>query len=267
MAPDGHQHSERRRPGHSVPEDRESVAPDGSQSSERLHKVMARAGVASRRACEDLIATGRVTVNGSTASVGDRAAASDRIEVDGAVVTWDPRLVHYLVNKPPGVLSAASDDRGRRCVTDLVPASERVYPVGRLDADSEGLIIVTNDGELTHRLTHPSWGVDKEYLAHLEGIPSRGALAQLRSGIELDDGMTAPATVSMPQPSMLRIAISEGRNRQVRRMCEAVGHRVLRLVRTRIGPLVDPGLGPGEHRALSADEVRKLHRAASKRGD
>lgn len=243
-------------------------APDGPRdSAERLHKVMARSGVASRRACEDLIAAGRVTVNGSTASVGDRATPSDRIEVDGAVVTWDPSFVHYLVNKPAGVLSAASDGRGRRCVTDLVPPDERVYPVGRLDADTEGLIIVTNDGELTYRLTHPSWGVDKEYLVHVHGVPSRGALARLRSGIELDDGMTAPATVAMPQPSMLRITISEGRNRQIRRMCEAVGHRVQRLVRTRIGPLADPGLRPGEHRPLTADEIRKLHRAASRRAD
>ena len=223
---------------------------------------MARAGVASRRACEALIAAGRVTVNGTTAALGDRAGSSDRIEVDGAVVAWDPGLVHYLVNKPPGVLSAASDERGRRCVTDLVPAGERVYPVGRLDADTEGLIIVTNDGELTHRLTHPRWGVEKEYLAHVDGVPGRGALAQLRNGVELDDGMTAAATVSMPQPSMLRIAISEGRNRQVRRMCEAVGHQVLRLVRTRIGPLVDPSLRPGECRPLTAEEVRGLHRAA-----
>ena len=244
------------------------VPSDGKTSSgERLHKVMARAGVASRRACEVLIAAGRVTVNGSAASVGDRVGTSDRIEVDGAVVTWDPSLVHYLVNKPTGVLSAATDDRGRRCVTDLVPTAERVYPVGRLDVDTEGLIIVTNDGELTHRLTHPRWGVPKEYLAHVDGMPSRGALAQLRSGVELDDGKTAPAKVSMPQPSMLRITISEGRNRQVRRMCAAVGHPVLRLVRTRIGRLVDPGLRPGECRTLTAEEIRELHRAASASGD
>lgn len=225
---------------------------------------MARAGVASRRACESLIAEGRVTVNGATASVGDRADPSDRIEVDGAVVAWDPGLVHYLVNKPAGVLSAASDDRGRRCVTDLVPTEARVYPVGRLDADSEGLIIVTNDGELTHRLTHPSWGVEKEYLAHVDGVPARRALAQMRAGIELDDGPTAPAAVSMPQPSVLRMVIREGRNRQIRRMCDAVGHPVLRLVRTRIGTLTDPALRPGGHRALTADEIRGLHRAAQR---
>ena len=237
---------------------------DGAElDPERIHKVMARAGVASRRACEQLIATGRVTVNGAEARTGDRVVASDRIELEGAVVVWDPGLVHYLLNKPLGVLSAASDDRGRHCVTDLVPTDQRVYPVGRLDADSEGLIIVTNDGELTHRLTHPSWGVDKEYLAHVSGVPSRRALAQLRNGIELDDGPTAPAVVSMPQPSMVRIVISEGRNRQVRRMCEAVGHTVLRLVRTRIGPVSDPSLRPGAHRALTPDEVRRLHSAAT----
>lgn len=246
-----------------TPNQGDAASPDGLQdSAERLHKFMARAGVASRRRCEGLIAAGRVAVNGTVAQVGDRAGPTDLIEVDGAVVTWDAAMVHYLVNKPRGVLSAASDDRGRRCVTDLVPGAVRVYPVGRLDAESEGLIIVTNDGELTHRLTHPSWGVPKEYLAHVDGVPARGALARLRTGVELDDRPTAPAVVSMPQPSMLRIVIHEGRNRQIRRMCDAVGHPVLRLVRTRIGPLTDPALGPGEHRPLTADEVRELHRAA-----
>ncbi len=263
-SPDGEQDSAERCLGRSMPDDRDAVSPDGGQdSAERLHKVMAHAGVASRRRCEELIAAGRVTVNGRTAGVGDRAAPADRIEVDGAVVTWDAVMVHYLLNKPRGVLSSASDDRGRRCVTDLVPTAVRIYPVGRLDADSEGLIIVTNDGELTHRLTHPSWGVPKEYLAHVDGVPARGALAQLRAGVALDDGPTAPAVVSMPQPSVLRIAIHEGRNRQIRRMCDAVGHPVVRLVRTRIGPLTDPTLRPGEHRQLNADEVRALHRAAT----
>jgi 23S rRNA pseudouridine2605 synthase len=267
VSPDGERDSTERRLGRSTPDDRDATSRDGMQdSAERLHKVMARAGVASRRRCEELIAAGRVAVNGMTARIGDRAGPADRIEVDGAVVTWDAAMVHYLVNKPHGVLSAASDDRGRRCVTDLVPAAVRVYPVGRLDADSEGLIIVTNDGELTHRLTHPSWGVEKEYLAHVDGVPARGALAQLRAGVELDDGPTAPAAVSMPQPSVLRVVIHEGRNRQVRRMCDAVGHPVLRLVRTRIGLLTDPALRPGDHRLLTADEVRELHRAATRRG-
>ena len=260
---DGRRDSTERELGHSAPEDGGAAPLDGRrEQAERLHKVMARAGVASRRVCEELIAAGRVTVNGTNARIGDRAGPADRIEVDGAVVSWDTATVHYLLNKPRGVLSAASDDRGRRCVTDLVPAAERVYPVGRLDADSEGLIIVTNDGELTHRLTHPSWGVPKEYLVHVDGEPARGALAQLRTGVELDDGLTAPAAVSMPQPSVLRIVINEGRNRQIRRMCDAVGHPVLRLVRTRIGPLTAPTLRPGEHRLLNANEVRELHRAA-----
>ena len=267
-SPDGPKDSAQERLGRSTPDDRDAASPDGPKdSAERLHKVMAGAGVASRRRCEELIAAGRVTVNGTVARVGDRAGPPDRIEVDGAVVTWDAGLVHYLVNKPSGVLSAASDDRGRRCVTDLVPAAVRVYPVGRLDADSEGLIIVTNNGELTHRLTHPSWGVPKEYLVHVDGVPARGALAQLRAGVELDDGPTAPAVVSMPQPSLLRIVIHEGRNRQIRRMCDAVGHPVVRLVRTRIGPLTDPALRPGKHRLLTADEIRELHRAAKRRGD
>jgi len=262
---DGQQDSAERELGHSAPDVGDAVPQDGQQEqAERLHKVMARCGVASRRSCEELIAAGRVTVNGTIARVGDRAEPADLIEVDGAVVTWDAAMVHYLVNKPRGVLSAASDDRGRRCVTDLVPAAVRVYPVGRLDADSEGLIIVTNDGELTHRLTHPSWGVPKEYLAHVDGMPARGALAQLRTGVALDDGPTAPAVVSMPQPSVLRIVIHEGRNRQIRRMCDAVGHPVVRLVRTRIGSLTDPALRPGEHRPLTADEVRELHRAAKR---
>ena len=265
MPPDGRDDSAAKRRGRSTPDDGDAVPQDGQQEqAERLHKVMARAGVASRRVCEEMIAAGRVTVNGVSARIGGHARPADRIEVDGAVVTWDTTTVHYLVNKPRGVLSAASDDRGRRCVSDLVPATERVYPVGRLDAESEGLIIVTNDGELTQRLTHPSWGVPKEYLAHVDGVPAPGVLAQLRKGVELDDGPTAPAVVSMPQPSVLRIVIHEGRNRQIRRMCDAVGHPVLRLVRTRIGSLADPALRPGEHRSLTAEEVRELHRAAKR---
>jgi 23S rRNA pseudouridine2605 synthase len=137
-----------------------------------------------------------------------------------------------------------------------------VHPVGRLDAGTEGLLILTNDGTLTHRLTHPSFGVDKEYLAHVRGTPQPAAIRALREGVELDDGRTAPAQVSMPSPGVLRLVIHEGRNRQVRRMCEAVGHPVLRLVRTRIGPITDPKLAPGEWRPLQLDEIRGLYRAA-----
>jgi 23S rRNA pseudouridine2605 synthase len=148
-------------------------------------------------------------------------------------------------------------------VVDLVPPEPRVYPVGRLDADSEGLLLLTNDGDLTHRLTHPSFGVDKEYLVEVEGAPHRGALARLREGVDLDDGRTAPAKVALLDARLLRITIHEGRNRQVRRMCDAVGFPVLRLVRTRIGTLTDRTLKPGEWRALTQDEVRALERAAA----
>jgi 23S rRNA pseudouridine2605 synthase len=144
-----------------------------------------------------------------------------------------------------------------------VPDEPRVFPVGRLDADTEGLLLLTNDGELAHRLTHPSFGVEKEYVAQVEGTPSRGALRKLREGVELDDGITAPAKVALVEPTVLRLVIHEGRNRQVRRMCDAIGHPVVRLVRTRIGPLRDTALRPGSWRPLEVDEVRALERAAS----
>ncbi|MEC7827651.1 MAG: pseudouridine synthase, partial [Actinomycetota bacterium] len=155
------------------------------------------------------------------------------------------------------------DPEGRSTVVDLVPTDTRVFPVGRLDADSEGLIIVTNDGDLTQRLTHPSFGVAKEYLAHVEGVPSPSALRRLREGIELEDGPTTPAEVSMPQDGALRLVIHEGRNRQVRRMCAAIGHPVLRLVRVRIGPIMDPSLAAGEWRNLTNDEVHSLYEAST----
>ena len=235
---------------------------------ERLQKVLARTGVGSRRVCEDLIADGRVTVNGEVPVLGRRVDAdTDVIELDGVPLPVRPGLVHYLVNKPTGVVSTAEDTHGRPTVVSLVPAEPRVFPVGRLDMDSEGLLILTNNGGLTHRLTHPAFGVPKEYLVEVEGEPSAGAVRRLREGIELEDGTTAPARVSTVAPSLLRIVIHEGRNRQVRRMCEAVGHPVLRLVRTRIGPLTDPTLGPGSWRPLTIDEVRALASAAVARDD
>ncbi len=233
------------------------------ESRERLQKVLARSGVASRRVSEHLIEAGRVTINGQVATLGDKAGESDRIELDGIPVLTDPDLVHYLLNKPRDVVSTAQDPEGRSTVVDLVPTDTRVFPVGRLDADSEGLIIVTNDGDLTQRLTHPSFGVSKEYLAHVEGVPSPSALRRLREGIELEDGPTAPAEVSMPQDGALRLVIHEGRNRQVRRMCAAIGHPVLRLVRVRIGPIMDPSLAAGEWRNLTRDEVHSLYEASS----
>ncbi len=233
-------------------------------TGERLQKVLSQAGFGSRRVCEELIEDGRVTVNGEVAVLGRRVETTvDRVTVDGVLIGVAPGLVHYLLNKPRGVITTASDTHGRPTVVQLVPAEPRVYPVGRLDADTEGLLLLTNDGELTHRLTHPSFGVEKEYLVEVEGTPTRGELRRLRDGVELDDGITAPAKVSSPAPGMLRITIHEGRNRQVRRMCEAVGHPVTRLVRTRIGPLRDASLAPGEWRALTVDELRSLERAAS----
>jgi 23S rRNA pseudouridine2605 synthase len=232
----------------------------------RLQKVLAQAGIGSRRTCEELIDRRKVRVNGEVAVLGRRVDPEvDVIEVDGAQIGVRAGLVHYLLNKPAGVITTASDTHGRPTVVDLVPDDPRVFPVGRLDAETEGLLLLTNDGDLTHRITHPSYGVEKEYLAEVEGSPGRGALRRLREGVELDDGMTAPAKVALLDDRTLRLTIHEGRNRQVRRMCEAVGHPVVRLVRTRIGTLSDRTLGPGEWRALTQDEVRALERAVAAR--
>jgi 23S rRNA pseudouridine2605 synthase len=228
-------------------------------TGERVQKVLASLGFGSRRACEELIVEGRVRVNGERAHLGRRIdPATDTVEVDGVPVGVRPDLVYYLLNKPVGVVTTATDPLGRPTVVELVPPRPRVFPVGRLDADSEGLLILTNDGELAQRLSHPSFGIDKEYLAHVEGTPSPGAIRRLRQGVELEDGLTAPAKVSSVAPGLLRVVIHEGRNRQVRRMCAAVGHPVLRLVRTRIGPVTDRRLAPGRWRKLSTAEVRKL---------
>jgi 23S rRNA pseudouridine2605 synthase len=232
-------------------------------AAERLQKVLARAGLGSRRICEELIEDGVVTVNGRLATLGDRADPDvDAVEVEGVPVGIRPGLLYYLLHKPAGVVTTAADTHGRPTVMDLVPAEPRVFPVGRLDQDTEGLLLLTNDGDLTQRLTHPSFGVEKEYLAEVEGEPTRGELRRLRQGVELQDGPTAPARVSLLAPNLIRLVIHEGRNRQVRRMCEAVGHPVLRLVRTRIGPLTDRSLQPGQWRALAPGEVRKLERAS-----
>lgn len=230
---------------------------------ERLQKVLARAGFGSRRACEVLIEAGRVKVNGERATLGRRVdVETDRVEVDDVPVGVRPGLVYYLLNKPNGVVTTADDPQGRPTVVELVPDEPRVFPVGRLDVDTEGLLLLTNDGELTHRLTHPSFGVEKEYLVHVEGDPSARAIRRLREGVELDDGITAPARASRSGPGVLKITIHEGRNRQVRRMCDAIGHPVRRLVRVRIGPLADRSLKPGTWRPLTTDEVRALEVAS-----
>src|SRR6202034_3532574 len=232
---------------------------------ERLQKVLARVGIGSRRACEELIAAGRVTVDGEVAALGRRIdPLAARVEVDGVLVPVAPDLVYYLLNKPDGVITTADDPQGRPTVMTLVPTVPRVFAVGRLDRHTEGLLILTNDGALAQVLTHPSHGVDKEYVAEVAGgTPAPGALRSLRQGIELEDGMTQPAEVGVLAPGVLRIVIHEGRNRQVRRMCSAIGHPVQRLVRTRIGPVRDPNLAPGRWRDLEPKEVRALAAAAS----
>jgi len=231
----------------------------------RLAKFLAHAGVASRRSAEALIAAGRVTVEGEIVTDPARDVQPDgRVELDGRPLGGpEPRVVLAL-NKPVGVLSTARDTHGRQTVIDLVPAQGlRLYPVGRLDADSSGLILLTNDGELAHRLTHPSFEVEKTYRARLAGGPvAEEALRALRSGVQLEDGLTAPARVRRLKGEEIELTIHEGRNRQVRRMCAAVGHRVLELQRTGFGPLRLGRLAPGAHRRLSAEEVRRLRALA-----
>ena len=238
-----------------------------SDDGERLQKVLARTGWGSRRECEILIEDGRVKVNDEVAVLGRRVkTATDKVEVDGITIGVAPGLVYYLLNKPVDVITTAKDTHGRQTVIELVPLEPRVFPVGRLDAETEGLLILTNDGELGHRLTHPSFGIEKEYLAHVDcssnGV-SESALKKLRDGIELDDGITSPAEVGQLQPGVLRIVIHEGRNRQIRRMCDAVGHPVERLVRVRVGPLIDRTLAPGKWRHLTTAEVVSLNQATS----
>ena len=237
----------------------------GGPEGERLQKVLARAGLGSRRACEELVADGRVTVNDEVAELGRRVDPEhDLVVVDGVPLSVRPGLVHYLLNKPRGVVTTASDPQGRPTVGGLVPAEPRVFPVGRLDADTEGLLVLTNDGELAHRLAHPSFGVEKEYLAEVAGRPTPAALRRLREGVDLEDGRTAPAKVALVAPSAVRLVIHEGRNRQVRRMCDAVGFPVVRLVRTRIDGVADRSLKPGRWRALTPEEVRSLETEAAR---
>ena len=234
---------------------------------ERLQKVLAATGYGSRRICEDLIAAGRVTVNGEVAVLGRRVDVDhDQIAVDGAPIGVRPDLVYYLLNKPIGVVTTSRDTHQRPTVVELVPPEPRVFSVGRLDVDTEGLLLLTNDGDLANRIAHPSHGIEKEYLVEVAGgAVSPGSIRALREGVMLDDGLTAPAKVAQPDPGVLRITIHEGRNRQIRRMCEAVGHRVTRLVRTRIGPLSDRSLAPGTWRELTVDEWRALTEAVARR--
>jgi 23S rRNA pseudouridine2605 synthase len=237
---------------------------------ERLQKVLAQAGVASRRACEELIRQGRVQVNGQVVTeMGTKVDPHrDAIRVDGKPISDPAEKVYLILNKPPGYISTVHDPWGRPTVLDLIPYEERLYPVGRLDAESEGLLLLTNDGRLTHRLTHPRYEHEKEYLTLVRGRPRDAVLSRLRRGVDLEEGRTAPAEVNRvsrkegletpPDTTWLRIVIHEGRKRQIRRMCAAVGHPVQRLVRVRMGPIELGDLAVGEYRPLSAKEVRRL---------
>lgn len=241
-------------------------------AGERLQKILARAGVASRRGAEQLIADGRVTLNGLRATLGESADPDrDRIEVDGRPIGGAPPAVHFAVHKPRGYLSSAHDERGRRSVVALIDASgQRLWPAGRLDVESEGLMLLTNDGEWANRVLHPRYGTDREYAVLVEPRPTRTQLARLRDGVQLEDGPARLLDVRLAAPppevvrerpevgTWLRVKIGEGRKREVRRLFAAVGVDVERLVRTRIGPLTLAGLREGESRRLTRREVAAL---------
>ena len=234
----------------------------------RLQKLIAHSGITSRRGAEEMIKAGRVTVDGAPAHLGQKVEREVvRVEVDGVPLPIRPGLVYYLVNKPIGVVSTALDPQGRSTVTELVPADPRVYPVGRLDADSEGLLLLTNDGDLTNLVTHPSHAVSKTYSVLVEGMPTTAQVRQLEKGVALDDGPAAAISARLLDSSrnrgLLEVTMGEGRKREVRRMCDAIGFPVIKLFRIAIGPLTDPGLKSGEWRALTMEEVRSLYAAAT----
>ncbi|MHB8656888.1 MAG: pseudouridine synthase [Solirubrobacteraceae bacterium] len=232
----------------------------------RLAKFLAHAGVASRRAADGLIGEGRVTVNGAPATdpARDVVAGTDEVTVDGVAVALESTRVVYVLNKPAGVVSTAQDTHGRPTVVSLVPSAVRLYPVGRLDIDTTGLLLLTNDGELAHHLTHPRFEVQKTYRAVLARPPiSQRAVRSLRDGVQLEDGLTAAARVRRLAPDTLEITIHEGRNRQIKRMCEAVGHRVRSLQRVAFGPLRLGELAPGRFRRLQPAELDALTRLSA----
>jgi 23S rRNA pseudouridine2605 synthase len=225
----------------------------------RLNAYLARAGVASRRSADQLIKAGRVSVNGEPGQLNTFIQSGDRVTLDGNPVA-PQRLAYVLLHKPAGTVTTARDPQGRQTVVDLVDLAERVVPVGRLDADTTGAILLTNDGPLAHRLAHPRYGVEKVYEVEVEGEPGDGALTALAGGIELEDGRTAPARARRLAPSTIELVLHEGRNRQVKRMCEAVGHPVRRLHRRAYGGLTLEGLEPGRWRELEPSEVDGLRR-------
>jgi len=226
----------------------------------RLNRYLAAAGLGSRRAVEQLIAAGRVEVNGEPAGLATRVDPGDDVRVDGLPVTAEP-LRYVLLHKPAGVVTTSRDPQGRPTVVDLVPSAVRLFAVGRLDAETTGALILTNDGALAQRLAHPRHGVEKVYLATVQGTPGPAIARRLAAGVELEDGRTAPARVTIVRPGVLEIALHEGRNRQVRRMCEAVGHPVVALHRSGYAGLTADDLAAGAHRDLTAAEVAALQAA------
>jgi 23S rRNA pseudouridine2605 synthase len=230
---------------------------------DRLQKVMAAAGLGSRRKCEAIIEAGRVEINGMKAVIGDRVDLErDVVAVDGITLESHEEKKYFLLNKPPGFITTLKDTRGRPTVMELIHEKERLFPVGRLDRDTRGLLLVTNDGYLAHKLMHPSQGIEKTYVVEAVGEISSGGLAALRKGIDLEEGKTAPAKVKVLAERgggcILELTIHEGKKRQVRRMCTAVGLEVRDLFRTRIGPIDLKGVEEGSYRPLSADEIKNL---------
>ena len=223
----------------------------------RLNSYLARAGVASRRKADELIKAGRVTVNGEPGQLNTFVAARDRVQVDGREVARQ-RPTYVLLHKPRGVVTTVSDPQRRPTVVSLVDVPERVVPVGRLDVNTTGALLLTNDGELAHRLAHPRYGVEKTYVAEVAGVPSAEALRALEAGVELEDGSTAPARARLLGVSVVELTIHEGRKHQVKRMLEAVGHPVRRLHRSAYAGLSADDLEPGAWRGLSNDEVARL---------
>lgn len=229
----------------------------------RIQKAIANAGLMSRRAAEEAMVEGRVLLNGEPVVLGDRVdPTSDVLTLDGAPIPVSQDLETHLLNKPVGVISTARDPQRRETVIDLVVSDKRLYPVGRLDADSEGLILVSNDGELTNQVTHPGFGVTKTYLVEVEGEMAKSTVKRLTAGVQLEDGPakaeTANLVDSTPGRSLIELVMVEGRNREVRRMLESLGYPVTRLARTAIGGLTDPTLQPGESRALTAADIQRL---------
>jgi len=237
-------------------------------AEERLQRALARAGYGSRRSCEELIAAGRVKVDGRVATLGDKVEVGrERVEVDGAPVNLDPDVRYYALHKPAGVVTTMHDPQGRADIRTLLPSDgPRVFPVGRLDRDTEGLLVLTNDGDLAHRLMHPRFGVEKEYLAEVEGVPTPGQLARIRRGVELEDGpakaRAARIVDARGAKGQLRVVMTEGRKREVRRLLAAVGLPVTRLVRLRVGPVRLGRMKPGSVRDLSGEEILGLSKAA-----